>query len=169
MRTHKQPSPRTIPLTSTMPPPDPSDPVQTLDETQDFHIEPLEVEVRPGAESQEDIDAALDLRTADADDDEEDTFETRTANADDTGELYGGHITRADTPQHGTGPEGAEYAEAELGENWLETLEADAVEGGPAPELEVDANDDQDHDAHHGTEGGDRPVADKGAGGPGGL
>ncbi|MBV8755688.1 MAG: hypothetical protein JO257_00345 [Deltaproteobacteria bacterium] len=166
MRTHKQSS-RTVPLTSTMPPPDPSDPLQTLDETQDFHLEPLEVEVQPGAENQEEIDAALDLSEAD-DDDDVDTYETRTADAEDTGELYGGHITRADSPERGVGANG-DYVEADLGENWLETLEADAVEGGPAPEQEVDANDDQDVEAHHGTESGDRPVADKGSGGAGGL
>lgn len=167
MRTHKH-SPRTIPLTSTMPPPDPTDPVQTLDETQDFHLEPLEVEVQPGAEQQEDIDAALDLSEADDDADQDDTYEARTADAEDTGELYGGHITRADAPEHGAGPDGGEYAESELGENWLETLEADAVEGGPAAELEVDANDDQDT-VQKGSEGGDRPVADKGSGGPAGM
>ena len=167
MRTHKH-SPRTVPLTSTMPPPDPSDPMQTLDETQDFHLEPLAVEVNPGAEQQEDIDAALDLSEVDDGPDQDDTYEARTANADDTGELYGSHVTPADAPERGSGPDGGEYAEAELGENWLETLEADAAEGGPVPEREVDANDDQDTVAH-GSESGDRPVADKGSGGPGGM
>lgn len=169
MRTHKH-SPRKVPLTSTMPPPDPTDPVQTLDETQDFHLEPLDVEVAPEAERQEDVDAALDL--SEADDgvaDQVDPYDARTADAEDTGELYGGHITPADAPERGAGPEHGQYAESDLGENWLETLEADAAEGGPVAEREVHANDDQDHDVHHGDESGDRPVADKGSGGPAGL
>jgi hypothetical protein len=183
MRTHKQPS-RVVPMTippGSMPEPtaadlDPTDPAQSLDEAQDFHLEPLDINVMPGAEQQEDIDVAIGLADADADedDDPEDmldadelTADDRTADAKDVGDLYGVHIARADAPERGTGPELAQYAEADLGENWLETLETDAIEGGPAAEVEVDATDDADRT--HGTESGDRPVADKGAGGPGGL
>ena len=185
MRTHKQ-SPRVVPVTmppGSVPDPtiadlDPTDPVQALDETQDFHVEPLDVNVMPGAERQDEIDAALEHASSDEDEDQDEdedvagdppTADDRTAGAHDVGELYGGHLTPADDPERGTGPERAEYAAAEGGENWLETLETASAEGGPLPEREVDANDDTDHDAHHGSESGDRPVADKGSGGPAGL
>ena len=58
-----------------------------------------------------------------------------------------------------------------LGEHFFESLDAHATEGGPAVEHEVDVLDDSDpnHPTHHPTESGDRPVADKGSGGPGGL
>lgn len=158
---------------------DPTDPAQQLDEAQDFHIEPLEVNVMPAAERQDDIDAAIGIAEADEDEDEDDTFdldatqetaEDRTAKAHDAGELYGVHLPPAQDPERGGGPELGEYPESELGENWLETLGGEAVEGGPIPEREVDPNDDSDtRGGHHATESGDRPVADKGSGGPAGL
>jgi hypothetical protein len=60
------------------------------------------------------------------------------------------------------------------GETWLEALEEHAMEMGPAPEEEVVIIDDSDiehpdHRGHHPTEWRDRPIADKGSGGPGGL
>ena len=185
MRTHKQPSP-VVPVTmppGAVPDPtaadlDPTDPAQSLDEAQDFHLEPLDINVMPGAEQQDDIDAAIGLAESDEDEDtdEEDvrdlddmTSEERTAKSDDTGELYGLHMPKVEDPERGAGPELGEYAESELGENWLETLETSATEGGPPAEDELDPNDDSDHDTHHATESGDRPVADKGSGGPGGL
>ena len=184
MRTHKQP--RVVPVTmppGSVPDPtpadlDPTDPVQSLDEAQDFHLEPLDINVMPGAEQQDDVDAAVGFADSDEDEDndEEDvvdpdalTSEERTANADDTGELYGLHMPKVDDPERPTGPELAEYAESDLGENWLETLGTDSTEGGPAGDDELDPNDDTDHQTHHSSESGDRPVADKGSGGPGGL
>jgi hypothetical protein len=184
MRTHKHPSrvvPRTIPP-ATFPDPtaadrDPSDPVQQLDEGQDFHVEPLDVNVYPEAERQDEIDAALELSESDQDEDERDevdpddmTADERTAELGDVGELYGVHLPPAQDPERGTGPDLGQYAGSELGETWLETLETDTAEGGPTPEREVDPNDDSDElGGHHSTESGDRPVADKGSGGPGGL
>lgn len=183
MRTHKQPS-RVVPVTvppGAVPEPDvadvdPTDPAQQLDEAQDFHIEPLEVNVMPEAERQDDIDAAIGITAADQDEDEdvlpddELTADERTAKAGDVGELYGLHMAPAQDPEGGAGPEQGEYIEADSGQNWLETLGTDSTEGGPVPEHEVDPNDDTDHHGgHHATEGGDRPVADKGSGGPGGL
>jgi hypothetical protein len=184
MRTHKQPSrvvPRTIPP-GTVPDPtaadrDPSDPVQQLDEAQDFHVEPLDVNVYPEAERQDEIDAALDLAESDEDEDERDvvdpddmTADERTAELGDVGELYGVHLPPAQDPQRGSGPELGQYAESDLGQTWLETLETDTAEGGPVPERDVDPNDDSDElGGHHSTESGDRPVADKGSGGPAGL
>jgi hypothetical protein len=125
------------------------------------------------------VDAAIGIAEADEDEDDEDTFdldsgavtsEDRTAKADDVGELYGVHLPPAQDRERGSGPEHGEYAESELGENWLETLGGETAEGGPVPEHEVDPNDDSDYrGGHHATESGDRPVADKGSGGPGGL
>ena len=185
MRTHKQPS-RVVPVTvppGSVPEPDvadvdPTDPLQQLDEAQDFHIEPLEVNAMPEAERQDDVDAAVEMAESDEDHDEEPeqelpdeelTDEERTAKAADVGELYGVHLPPAQDPERGEGPEQGEYVESELGETWLETLGSDATEGGPVVEHEVDPNDDSDHHTHHATEGGDKPVADKGSGGPGGL
>jgi hypothetical protein len=158
---------------------DPTDPAQQLDEAQDFHIEPLEVNAMPEAERQDDLDAAVADADADEDEDETDdedldedavTSEDRTAKADDVGELYGVHLPPAADPERGAGPDLGEYPENMLGENWLETLEAETAEGGPVPEHEVDPNDDSDPlGGHHATESGDRPVADKGSGGPAGL
>jgi hypothetical protein len=186
MRTHKQPS-RVVPVT--MPPGtvpeatsadlDPTDPTQQLDEAQDFHVEPLEINVMPAAEQQDEIDAAIGLAESEEGSDEEDqdvvgddelTAEERTAKADDVGELYGVHLPPASDPERGEGPELGEYLETALGETWLETLGEHSIEGGPVPEHEVDPNDDSDrHAGHHATESGDRPVADKGSGGPAGL
>jgi hypothetical protein len=147
MRTHKQPSrvvPRTMPP-GTVPDPtaadrDPTDPVQQLDEAQDFHVEPLDVNVYPEAERQDEVDAALELSESDEDEDERDevdlddmTADERTAELGDVGELYGVHLPPAQDPQRGTGPDLGQYAESELGETWLETLETDTAEGGRCP------------------------------------
>ncbi len=185
MRTHKHPS-RVVPVTippDAVPEPDladldPTNPLQQLDEAQDFHIEPLDVNAMPEAERQDDIDAAIEMAESDEDHDEEPeeelsdddlTDEERTAKAKDVGELYGVHLAPAQDPERGAGPDLGEYVEADEGENWLETLKTDAAEGGPVVEHEIDPNDDSDHDVHHATESGDRPVADKGSGGPAGL
>src|SRR5947208_13686220 len=157
MRTHKQPSP-VVPVIippGAVPDPtaadlDPTDPAQSLDETQDFHLEPLDVNVMPGAEQQEDIDVAIGLSESDDDEDfdEEDvvdpddlTADERVAKSDDVGELYGVHMPAADDPERPVGTDLGSYAEADLGENWLETLEADSTEGGPRPEAELGPND----------------------------
>ena len=81
----------------------------------------------------------------------------------DIGDLYGVHQP--------AGNETVADEDSPLGESWLESLDADATEGGPEPEHDVDVLDDSDpyHRGHHSTEGGDPPVADKGSGGPGGL
>ncbi|HUJ61983.1 MAG TPA: hypothetical protein VLX92_25935 [Kofleriaceae bacterium] len=87
----------------------------------------------------------------------------------DTGELYGVHTPPAADRELGEDAES--YKDAELGESWLESLELSAAEGGPEPEHEIDVQDDsdRDHPLHHATEGKDRPVADKGSGGRGGM
>ncbi len=81
----------------------------------------------------------------------------------DVGELYGAHVTPALDPEHLDGD--ASFNE---GQNWLEALETDAAEGGPALERELDMSDEQDRPPHA-SDTRDTPVADRGAGGPGGL
>jgi hypothetical protein len=67
-------------------------------------------------------------------------------------------------------PDREEFVDSEQGENWLETLEKKAAEYGAAEEEEVVVIDDSDeHRGHSGSDHRDRPVADKGAGGHGGL
>ena len=124
---------------------DPEDPSQSLDDSGGFQIEPLDVEAQPAAEPDEHGD--------------EDTVRWRPA---DTGDLYGVHVSPAGDRDFGS-PE-------ELGENWIEALGQHAAEGGPIPEHEVTVIDDSDpHETHGPTDFRDRPKADRGSGGPGGL
>jgi hypothetical protein len=57
---------------------------------------------------------------------------------------------------------------SDSGENWTEALEARAAEGGPEPEHEIDVFDEAD-DTHPHSATKDRPIADLGSGGRGGL
>lgn len=52
------------------------------------------------------------------------------------------------------------------GQNWIESLETRAVEGGPEPEHEIEIVDDDDGRS---SDTKDRPVADFGSAGPRGL
>jgi hypothetical protein len=54
------------------------------------------------------------------------------------------------------------------GQNWVESLETRAAEGGPALEHEVDIVD-EGHLTSPSSDSKDRPVADRGSGGPRGL
>jgi len=89
----------------------------------------------------------------------------------DLGDLYGVHLTRASDRELAASDDASSYQDATLGESFTEELLAKSTEGGALPEHEVIVLDDSDdlHPTHHATESGDRPVADKGSGGPGGL
>jgi hypothetical protein len=83
----------------------------------------------------------------------------------ETGDLYGvrtPHAADADLADR----EGDDFEGAEEGENFLESLARHATEGGPSPDEEVVVVDESE--GHHPSESGNRPVADKGSGGPGG-
>jgi hypothetical protein len=54
------------------------------------------------------------------------------------------------------------------GQNWVESLETRAAEGGPEPEHEVDIVDDNDLTSPS-SDSKDRPIADRGSAGPRGL
>jgi len=89
---------------------------------------------------------------------------------DDTGDLYGVHVSPAGDSDLSAPEDHDSFADADLGENWIEVLEQHSAEGGPAPEHEVTVIDDSDpHDDHPPTDFRDRPKADRGSGGPGGL
>jgi hypothetical protein len=140
---------------------DPADPSQQLDEAGGFQIEPLELDVEPTSESEDDLDAAITR----ADPGDEDTAVAR---RQDVGELYGVHLPPALDRDLAAPEDHDSYARADAGENWIESLEQAAAENGPAVEREVDPTDDSDHHVHHASDTRDRPVADRGGGGPGG-
>jgi hypothetical protein len=138
----------------------PPDPVQQLEDAADLHIDELDIAAQPGAEAA----AVLDEAQADLAEPALEEVPTRTQRAD-TGDLYGVHVIPAEDREL------AATEDSTLGENFLEALEETSAENGPAPEHELDVVDDSDecHKTHHSTDRRDRPVADKGAGGTGGL
>jgi len=145
---------------------DPEDPSQQLDDTGEFHIEPLAVDAQPRAEASEELDIAAAENVAGESEPEDEL--TAEAGDRETGELYGLRTPHAGDPNLAAAEDRDSFEGAERGETWLEALEEHAIVMGPAPEEEVvivDANDR----GHHPTERGDRPVADKGSGGSGGL
>ena len=81
----------------------------------------------------------------------------------DDGELYGVYTPRAVDRNL---PDGD--SSYETGENWIEALQASAVENGAEPEREIDVADDL-FDPPHPSDTRDTPVADRGSGGPRGL
>jgi hypothetical protein len=151
---------------------DPSDPTQELDEVGEFTIE-LAVEAQPAAEALEDFDTASEESDAEAYEDDPAACDEAEAKDDarDTGELYGVHVPPATDPAISAGPDHGGFEDADLGEDFFESLEEHAAELGAAPEHELDIVDDSDHDhaGHHKTDTRDRPVADKGSGGPAGV
>jgi hypothetical protein len=117
-----------------------------------------------------DIEAALDLQALDEDALELDTPEATTLDAverssHDIGALYGVATPRAVDRSH---PD--DDVAMESGQNWIEALETDAVEGGAEPEKPLSITDDADVDhSSVRADSDDIPVADRGAGGPGGI
>ena len=164
---------------------DPEDPAQTLDDAGQFSV--LEVDAEPAAEAEADVEAAAaeiaaeEQETEDSEVDargrEVDTPAETTADAyadaidgDDTGELYGLHTPHAADRDLDKTADQESFVDSEQGETWLETLEKKAAEGGAEAEEDLEVVDNSDeHTGHHSTESGDRPVADKGSGGEGGL
>ena len=148
-----------------------------LDDAGPFEDGELEVDAQPSAAVDIDVAAAMAADGLELDGNEL-AFDSSVAAPDDellasepdTGDLYGVRSPHAgDTdlsaPEHLDAFEGADR-----GENWLEALAEHATESGPEPEEEVVIIDDSDAErGHHSTEGRDRPVADKGSGGRGGL
>jgi hypothetical protein len=165
--------------------PDPTDPLQRLDEAPELEVTPLSVD----AVSAADLAAADDLAILEGDLDEtadRDTAVIVRAEADETavisealacdgeepaherdaGDLYGAHTPAAQDRDH---PDNDRAFE--VGENWLEALEASAAENGPEPERVLDDVVDDEDVLHppHASDTRDRPVADHGSGGRAGL
>jgi hypothetical protein len=154
---------------------DPEDPSQSLDNAGGFSIDELDVSAEPEAEQQADLDAAIaedseeEARAADEGDDDDPIppADREVAEPDrDTGELYGVHLPPAADPDLLD-----IQSQDDEGRNWLEALETEATEYGPEAEHVIDVVDDTDpdHPGHNKTDTRDRPVADKGSGGPAGL
>ena len=160
---------------------DPEDPTQRIDDAGHYSITDLDVEAQPAAEAAADLDtAAIDAAgEEEGEDTEEDLVEEpdeTTADAiaaatkKDAGELYGVHTPNAEDKDLDKTRDQEEFQDSTQGETWLETLGKKATEYGAEPEEELDVIDNSDpQGGHHSTEGGDRPVADKGSGGPSGL
>lgn len=149
---------------------DPRDPVQGLDEASELQGEPLDVD----AMSRADVEAADDLagleteldETAELDGEVVDALLDEPTRPRDAGDLYGAHTPAAVDREH---PD--DDRAFSQGQNWIEALETDAVEGGPEPERELDdiVDDEDVLDPPHPSDTHDRPIADHGAGGRRGL
>jgi hypothetical protein len=161
---------------------DPEDPAQLLDDVGQYSITEFGVEAQPSAEAEADIDAAVMVAKSEGEESEVDedareldTPEATTADAyaeaaDDTGELYGVHTPRAGDRHLDKTTDQESFVDSEQGENWLETLGKKAAEYGVEVEREIEVIDDSDaHRGHSSSDRRDRPVADKGSGGDGGL
>jgi len=88
----------------------------------------------------------------------------------DTGLLYGMHELPAEENELAAPEDKDSYRGADLGESFVEALAEKSIEYGPKPEHELDLIDESDpHDGPHPSDHRDRPKADRGSGGPGGL
>lgn len=168
---------------------DPEDPTQRLDDGSQFSTSDLNIEAQPHAEADAELAAAVadtageeggeeneeEASEVDEDASELDTPSQTTADAyadaaHDTGELYGVHLPRPAESDIDINPDGESFRDSELGEHAFETLEKKMAEFGADPERELDIVDNSDADrGHHSIDRRDRPVADKGSGGSGGL
>jgi hypothetical protein len=154
---------------------DPLDAVQSFDKIADLEVATLDVD----ALSTEDIAAAQDLATLEAEPSQtepedqpiplgtaDEVIELEPSMRRDAGDLYGAHTPRAVDRDHPD--DDRAYDE---GQNWIEALEASAVENGPEPERELDdiVDDEDVLDPPHASATRDRPIADHGSGGRRGL
>ena len=145
---------------------DPADPVQGLGELAAMDLEELDLDAQVAAEFEiaQDL-ASIDYEAAIERDTPSQTDYDAIAGSitGDDGELYGVHTPRAvdrNLPDGDTS-----YDD---GENWVEALQASAVENGAEPEREIDVVEDL-FDPPPRSDTRDIPVADRGSGGPRGL
>ena len=105
-------------------------------------------------------DPAMELDTP-----AETTLDTVNETVADIGDLYGIHTPVAEDKTHLD-----DDTAMNEGQNWLEALQTDSVEGGTEPERELDMVDDAEVDRPpHSSDTRDTPVADRGSGGPAGT
>lgn len=159
---------------------DPEDPSQLLDDAGQFSVVDVNLDAQPQAEADAELDAALAEVAGEEGSYEEDSVELDTPSettadayaeaADDTGELYGVHLPSPADKDIDVNPDGESFKDSELGEHAFETLGKKMAEIGADPERDIDVVDNSDGDrGHNSTDRKDRPVADKGSGGDGGL
>lgn len=114
----------------------------------------------PVQELYSEADPAIELDTP-----AETTLDAVDTSLADTGDLYGVHMPPAEDVTH---PDNDQAMVS--GQNWIEALQTDAIEGGAVPEYEVDiAEDDEISRAGHASDTKDTPVADYGSGGRSGA
>lgn len=148
---------------------DPEDPAQLLDDAEQYSVIDLEVDAEPQAEADAELDAAVATTTGD---DYIDVIDqTNLEDIGDAGDLYGVHVPAAADAGSDVTHDGESFQDSELGEHVFETLQKKMAESGTAnPEEDVEFEDDSDPLVGHSkSDRRDRPVADKGSGGPGGL
>jgi hypothetical protein len=88
----------------------------------------------------------------------------------DVGLLYGVHVPPAMETELSAGEDHDSYRGADLGESFIEMLVEKSTELGPLPEHDVDVIDESDPEAPPPpTDHRDRPKADRGSGGVGGM
>ncbi len=155
---------------------DPGDPVQGLDDVAAFHIEELDVDAHSIVEADEELGVMEAETLAESQAEEEDpaldvtaaqpTLDVIESSMHDVGDLYGGHTPPGMERVH---PDDDQAMDE--GQNWVESLQASSIEDGAVPEFELDdIVDDADIDEPpHPSDSRDRPVADRGSGGPGGV
>jgi hypothetical protein len=151
---------------------DPLDPVQSFDEINPLRVDELGVEAMTIADAEGDLELAETEAYLDQAEEEElpldrpDNLDDIEQRAHDVGDLYGIHTPHATDRGHPDDDHAFDQ-----GQNWIEALETDAAEGGPEPEQGVeDVVDDEDvYGPPHASDTRDRPVADRGSGGPGGI
>jgi hypothetical protein len=114
----------------------------------------------------EEIEVAADLDSLDVDQlaygEDATPSDSTEVSVNDGGDLYGVHVA----PASDRAQLDDDHA-FDQGQNWLESLETHAAEGGPEPEHELDIVDEEDGTPS--SDSRDRPVADRGSAGPRGL
>jgi hypothetical protein len=114
----------------------------------------------------EDLEVADDLEGLDVDQLAYGQDATQSDSTDvsvkDSGDLYGVHVA----PASDRAQLDDDHA-FNAGQNWVESLETHAAEGGPEPEHEVEISEDDEGTPSSDTK--DRPIADRGSAGPRGL
>jgi len=148
----------------------PAAPLAVTDSEPTMRIARAESDTLPteGEVEGEDAEIAQDLGSLDIEQlayggDAQPTAAEPDVSVKDGGDLYGVWIAPASDRAQLDDDEAFE-----MGQNWVESLETRAAEGGPEPEHEVDIVDDHDLRSPS-SDSRDRPVADRGSGGPRGL
>ena len=147
-------------------PNDPTDPLQGFDEAAELRTVPLAYDAQPFDEALADQDRAIYESELDVVDAELVIDDPDAPGGRDTGDLYGAHTPTATDRDHPDDDQA--FAE---GQNWIEALETSAVENGPVPEEDLDeiVDDDDAYAPPHASDTRDRPIADRGSAGRGGL